>query len=90
MPSGAWHSAVLRWPFRGVQRGAVDNHILYPVNIACMLIEVVTYDANYRELLFFFLLICAHHFTVLGCEVQINTQQLPCGDKRTFCYIQLW
>lgn len=91
MPSVAWALAQcsVRQQFCGVQRGAVDNHISYPVIMACMLIQTVTYGANYRELIFFLLLICAHHFTDLGCEVQINTQQLPCVGKRILSYIQL-
>lgn len=86
MPSVVWALAQCNV---SVQRGAVDNHILYPVIMACMLIWMITCGANYRELIFLLLLICAHHFTDPGCELQINTQQLPCGDKRIFCYIQL-
>lgn len=91
MPSVAWGLAQcsVRWPFCGVQRGSWIIYILYPVNIACMLIQMVKCGANYKELIFFSSFHCAHHFTVLGCEVQINTQKLPCGDRRTFCYIQL-
>lgn len=36
MPPVAWGLAQcsVRWLFCGVQRGGVDNHILYPVSIA--------------------------------------------------------
>lgn len=52
---------------------------------------MITSGANYRELIFLLLLICAHHFTDPGCELQINTQQLPVEIREysvtfNYCY----
>lgn len=84
-----WCSAVLGGTSVAVQRKVVNSHILYPVNTACMLIQIIVYGADNNELIVLHF-ICTYHFTDLGCEVQINTQQWPYRDKRIlFSYIQL-
>lgn len=84
-----WRSAVLGGTSVAVQRKVVNSHILYSVNTACMLIQIIVYGADNNELIGLHF-ICTYHFTDLGCEVQINTQQCPYRDKRIlFSYIQL-
>lgn len=86
---GVWCCAALGGTSVAVQRKLMDSHILYPVNTARTLRQIVVYGANNGELVFFNC-ICTYNFTDLGCEVQINTEQLPYRDKRIlFSYVQL-
>lgn len=86
---GVWCGAGLGGTSVAVQGAVVGSHILYSVNTACALRQIVAYGADNGEL-FFLNCICTYNFADLGCEVQINTQHLPYRDKRTlFSYIQL-
>lgn len=80
---GVWRSAVL-----GAKKSCVWSHF---VSCQCGThTDTQSCIWHRKRGIDFLCFICTYHFTDLGCEVQIDSQQLPYRDKRIlFSYIQL-